>query len=150
MAVETGTERFTVTTWFEGTSVAPADGMVETTANGVGGTVRGGRAAAGQRRGIRLPVVATGDEGSAGHQRQRQGDTEGDPDSPVAPGRRNEDLVVGHGSKRSWGRCGGPLVRLRRYSGRPGVGTRRDGVRPQAHTDTGGTRAGGCLLDRYA
>ena len=101
VVLDTGPERFTVTTWSEGTSVAPSAGVVESTVNGVGGTVVVAEPPPDQRGGARRPVVPTGDEGTGGHDHQGRGDTDGDPSSSVAPGRRYEDLVVGHGSKRS-------------------------------------------------
>ncbi len=38
-ALETGPDRLTVTTWSEGTSVAPAAGVVDATVNGTTGVV---------------------------------------------------------------------------------------------------------------
>ena len=102
---ETGTERLTVTTWFEGTWVAPWAGVVEATVKGGAGAVvvAGGLRPAPWHR---TSGVATDDEGPDGHRHDDEGDADGDPAPAGAAWGGYEDLVVGHGSKRSGGGAG--------------------------------------------
>ena len=98
---ETGAERLTVTTWSDGTWVAPWAGVVEATVNGVTGS--GGVVAAPARfgRGPGRVGMATDDEGTNSHGDHHDGHADGDQRPTVAPGRGYEDRVVGHGSSRS-------------------------------------------------